>query len=58
MELEPSTCGGPYNSTRAPISNHQKFKFIHLAHGAKYFCGCFEFKALKVELALQRMVEL
>jgi hypothetical protein len=49
-EIGPPTCGGPHNSTGAPISNHQTSKFRCFGSKSQIFCGCFEFEVLKVEL--------
>jgi hypothetical protein len=43
-------------STQFQITKH--LKLVVLLQGAKFVCGCFEFEALKVDLAPQRMGDL
>jgi hypothetical protein len=42
--------GGPINSTRMGLLNHQTSKISINSISMKFFCGCLKFKDLKVEL--------
>jgi hypothetical protein len=41
--------GGPLNSTRAGLLNHQTSKISINSIWMKFVCGCLKFKGLKVE---------
>jgi hypothetical protein len=42
--------GGPLNSTRARLLNHQTSKISIKSFWMIFFCGCLKFEGLKVEL--------
>jgi hypothetical protein len=47
--------GGPLNSTRAGLLNHQSSKISLNSIWMKFFCGCLKFEGLKVCLGFPSM---
>jgi hypothetical protein len=56
--IGPLTRRGPHNSTAAQLQITKHLNLVVLAEEANFFCGCFEFEALKVELAPQYVGDL
>jgi hypothetical protein len=58
VELDPQRVGDLLIPPRPRFEITKHLNLADLAQRAKFFCGCFEFEALKVDIAPQRVGDL